>query len=135
MKHPGGWNNRISRNEQGSNDDSLDSENKDKIVGSYEEKSKDFIRIFSLLLGLTIFFLFMIFLPYVFILKNFDQTNSDLSEVQTVHDDLQAIQNDINNLQSNQQSDSLQIKHFFTNIIGKLLQLSKSMRERECRIP
>jgi hypothetical protein len=60
----------------------------------------------------------MIFLPYVFILKNFDQTNADLNEVQIVHGDLRAIQNNINAMQSNLQSDPEHIKQFFTNIIG-----------------
>jgi peptidoglycan hydrolase CwlO-like protein len=60
----------------------------------------------------------MIFLPYVFILKNFDQTEADLNEVQVVHGDLRAIQNEINATQSNLQSDPEHIKQFFTNIIG-----------------
>ena len=57
-------------------------------------------------------------LPYVFILKKFDQTNTDLNEVQIVHGDLRAIQNGINNMQSNLQGDPEHIKQFFTNIIG-----------------
>jgi hypothetical protein len=77
----------------------------------------------------------MIFLPYVFILKNFVQTNSDLSEVQIVHGNLQAIQNNVNSLQSNLQSDPLQIIQFFTNIIGHYLNYRIECDSENAKVP
>jgi hypothetical protein len=77
----------------------------------------------------------MIFLPYVFILKNFVQTNSDLGEVQIVHGKLQAIQENVNNLQSDLQGDPLQIIQFFTNIIGHYFNYRMECDSENAKVP
>lgn len=67
-----------------SSDNGLDAGSVDRIVCLYEEKSKNFIRIFALLIGLGVFFLFMIFLPYISILQINNETSQKLNGVQAL---------------------------------------------------
>lgn len=115
---PRSWNSKIPGNKKSSNNEGSSSEDIERIVSQYDEKSKNFIRIFALLLGLSILFLFMIFLPYIFTLRNSNETFQTLNEVQELSSNLTAVRNDTIELQSNLGDNPILIKTYFERLIG-----------------
>jgi hypothetical protein len=119
--NPRSWSSRISGNKKNNNNKGSDSEDVERIVSLYEEKSKNFIRIIALLLGLSVLFLFMIFLPYVFTLRDSDQTFQTLREVQEAKVNFTSAQNDTTKLTSYLGDNPKRLFEFYERLIGNYI--------------
>ena len=96
--------------------DPTDERDLERILSLYEEKSKSFIRSFSISLGVAIFFLFIVFIPYVSIIDNKYQTAQDLNNSQIILNNLENIQYTSKELQSRLNSDIDDITKFYEEI-------------------
>ena len=80
--------------------DNIDTDYLKKTLNLYEEKSKTLTRTLAILLGVAIFFLFIIFIPYVSILEEEQSISNKKENVQNISKIFRSIQNETNKLNS-----------------------------------
>ena len=89
--------------------------NSDKLFVLYQEKSKNFMRSFGLLLGIDIFFFFFIFIPYISILDKNRSTTNDLDFIKNLNGNITNFANNIKGFNNTLYSDTGTIVKFYNN--------------------
>jgi len=89
----------------------------EKIFSLYQEKSKNLQRFLALLLGFALFFLFIIFLPYISILEKNHDVSIELSQAQKFVSAYGKAQDKAKVLNSTLANGTKDIPDFFENII------------------
>jgi predicted PurR-regulated permease PerM len=100
----------------------IDKEGLEKILGFYEEKSKNFSRWFALLLGLSVFFFFIIFIPYISTLASHYRISQESNQLQSLIWNFTSIQNQIQELRSNLNGSGQELKTFFEYLMANYTQ-------------
>ena len=89
--------------------------NNDKLFELYQEKSKNFIRTFSLLLGIGIFFFFFIFIPYISILDKNRDTINELQMINNINNNITNFATNIKGFNNTLHNDTETIVKFYNN--------------------
>jgi hypothetical protein len=100
----------------------IDKEGLEKILGFYEEKSKNFSRWFALLLGLSVFFFFIIFIPYISTLASHYRISQESNQLQSLILNFTSIQNQIQEFRSNLNGSGQELKIFFEYLMANYTQ-------------
>ena len=92
-------------------------DNSTKILDIYKDKSNSFHRIFYILIRVSIFFMFIIFIPYISIVSIERNIRILLNETQSIYNNLVGLQTNLEEQKAIIYADKNHIKNFFIGLI------------------